>query len=307
MLHGRRLERARLDDLLAGARASRSQALVIRGEPGVGKSALLHWTLDRAAPVRCLQARGVESELELPFATLHQLLYPVLERVDGLPAVQAAALRGALGMAPGRGEDRFLVAVAVLTLFADVAAKRGLVCAVDDAQWGDAASVDALLFVARRLEAEGILLIFVARDGAEGFAAPGLPELALSGLDPDSADALLAESPMRATDQVRARLIEETGGNPLALIELPAALTAAQLAGEESLPVPLPVGAGVERLFAGMAARLPDESRAVLVLAAADDTGRMGVIVKSATALGIRPADTAPSAPADGGTRFVRP
>jgi DNA-binding CsgD family transcriptional regulator len=289
VLHGRRLERARLDDLLAGARASRSQALVIRGEPGVGKSALVQWTLDRAPPVRRLQARGVESELELPFATLHQLLYPVLDRVDGLPAVQAAALRGALGMAPGRGGDRFLVAVAVLTLLADVAAERGLVCAVDDAQWGDAASVDALLFVARRLEAEGILLIFAARDGADGFAAPGLPELALSGLDPDSAGALLAESPMRATDRVRARLIEETGGNPLALIELPAALTAAQLAGEESLPVPLPVGAGVERLFAGMAARLPDESRAVLVLAAADDTGCVGVIVKAAAALGIRP------------------
>jgi predicted ATPase len=145
VLHGRWLECARLDNLLAGARASRSQALVIRGEPGIGKSALLGWARDRAAPARCLHASAVESELELPFAVLHQLLYPVLGRLEALPAVQADALRGALGMAPGRGEDRFLVAVAVLTLLADVAAGDGLVCAVDDVQWADSASVDALV------------------------------------------------------------------------------------------------------------------------------------------------------------------
>jgi len=298
VLHGRRRECAHLDDLLDGARAARSQALVIRGEPGIGKSALLRWTLERAAPAHRLQACGVESELELPFAVLHQLLYPVLDRLYGLPAVQAEALRSALGLAPARGADRFLVAVALLTLLADVAGEHGLVCVVDDAHWADSASLDALVFVARRMAAEGILLVFATRGGA----APGLPELVLTGLDSESAGELLA--PVRATAAVRDRLIAETGGNPLALVEVPARLSSGQLAGDEPLPDPLPVGAGVERLFAGLAAALPDRTRAVLLLAAADDTGRLAVIDRAASSLGL-PLDALAAAEESGLVRVV--
>src|SRR4051794_5709373 len=274
--------------MMADARRSRSHALVIRGEPGVGKSALLRWTAGRAPPARCLQASGVESELELPFATLHQLLHPVFGRLDALPGGQGEALRGALGLGPGQGKDRFLVAVGVLTLLAEVASDDGLVCIVDDAQWADSASVDALVFAARRLEAEGVVLIFAARDGdPDALVAPGLPELMLRGLEADAAAALIAEHAPTVAGPVRRMLVEGTGGNPLALIELPAALTPAQLAGHQPLPEPLPVGIGIERLFAGLASRLAEAARLLLTLTAADDTGRVDVIGRAAHALGL--------------------
>jgi hypothetical protein len=288
VLHGRGPERARLDGLLADARASRSQALVLRGQPGVGKSALLDWTASRAAPARCLRASGVESELELPFALLHQLLHPVLDHLGALPPVQAQALRGALGLGPGQGKDRFLVAVGVLTVLAEAAADHGLVCIVDDAHWADSASMDALLFAARRLEAEGVVLLFAARDGeADAFAAPGLPGLVLQGLDDEAAAALMAEHAPMTAEPVRRTLVDGTGGNPLALIELTAALTSAQLAGTERLPEPLPVGLGIQRMFAGVAARLAEPSRVLLTVAASDDTGRLAVIGRAANALGV--------------------
>jgi DNA-binding CsgD family transcriptional regulator len=296
VLLGREPERTRLDGVLAGARASRSQALVIRGEPGVGKSALLQWAARRAPPARCLQASGVESELELPFAVLHQLLHPVLDRLDAVPPVQAAALSGALGLGPAQAGDRFLVAVGVLSLLSEVAAETGLVCLVDDAQWADSASVEALLFTARRLEAEGILLIFASRDGgSEAFIAPGLEELALRGLAPEAAAALVDEHAPTVTEAVRRQLIKGTGGNPLALVELPGVLTAAQLAGQDPLPEPLPVGATIERVFANLAARLPEPSRRVLVLAAADDSGRLDVIGRAAAEAGLGLGELGPA------------
>jgi hypothetical protein len=221
----------------------------------------------------------------------------VNDRLDALPPVQADALRGALGLGPGHGGDRFLVGVGVLSLLAEVAADTGAVCLLDDAQWADSASVDALVFAARRLEAEGAVLVIATRaGGGDAFDAAGLPELVLGGLDLDAAAALVAERAPTAAEEVRRRLVEGTGGNPLALVELPGLLTQAQLAGLESLPDPLPVGAGIQRVFAGLAAGLPELTRRLLVLAAADDTGRLEVIARAAAArnldlVGLDPAE----------------
>ena len=165
MLYGRDPERARIGELLDAARDSRSGALVLRGEPGIGKTALLADTLERAADMQVLSARGVESESELPFAALHQLLRPALDGLDAVPAPQAAALRRALGLADGDPPERFLVFAACLSLLSELADRRPVLCLVDDAHWLDAPSADALRFVARRLGAEGIVLVFAAREG----------------------------------------------------------------------------------------------------------------------------------------------
>ena len=200
MLYGRRVECDALDRLLADARRSRSGVLVVRGEAGVGKSALLDHAAGRAGEMTLLRAAGVESEAELPFAALHQLLRPVLGLARRLPGHQAAALAGALGLQPpGDGsseDDRFLVSVAVLSLLAEAADGRPVLGLVDEAQWLDRSSAEALGFAARRLEAEGVVLLFAARDGdPREFPADGLPELRLDGLDPEAAAALLATRP----------------------------------------------------------------------------------------------------------------
>ncbi|TFV77525.1 LuxR family transcriptional regulator [Blastococcus sp. CT_GayMR19] len=227
------------------------------------------------------------------------------DRLDSLPPVQADALRGALGLGPGHGGDRFLVGAGVLSLLAEIAADSGVVCLLDDAQWADPASVDALVFAARRLEAEGVVLVIATRAGGEdAFDAAGLPELVLGGLDLEAAAALVAERAPTAAEEVRRRLVEGTGGNPLALVELPGVLTEAQLAGLESLPDPLPVGAGLQRVFADLAARLPEPTRRLLVLAAADDTGRLDVIARAAAARDLDLADLDP-AEASGLIRIV--
>ena len=288
MLYGRGPECARLGGLLDGVGRSEGGSLVIRGEPGVGKSALLGWAVDRVAPARLLRAAGVESEIELPFATLHQLLRPVTAGIDLLPAGQAAALHGALGSGPGRGDDRFLVGVAVLTLLAEVSGESGVVCILDDAQWADSASVAALEFVARRLDADGVALVMAARDtGGDRVVAAGLPELTLTGLDTDDATRLVTQVAPGANAEVCRKLVEATGGNPLALMELPAHLTAAQLAGDEPYPEPLPVGISIQRVFATTAARLPEATRRALCLAAADDTGGIDVLARAARALAL--------------------
>ena len=296
-----------VDRLLQAAREGHSGVLVLRGEAGVGKSALLAWAAERAADVAggmtVLRAGGVESEVQLPFAALHQLLRPLLDRLGRLPAVQAAALRTAFGLAGppggrdpsaeragGRLGDRFLLSVGVLSLLADAAEQRPLVCLVDDAHWLDRASADALVFAARRLGAEGIGLVFAARDAEpRGFDAPGLPELRLGGLDSGAAARLLADAARAAPAAgVAAQLLVAAGGNPLALLELPAALSAAQLAGRSPLPDPLPVGAGVQRAFAERAGRLPAAARIMLLLlAAADDTGEAATVWRAAGGLGL--------------------
>ena len=249
MLHGRGQECAAIDALLAAARDRRSGALVLRGEAGIGKSALLAYAAGRADGMRMLRGTGIESESEFPFAGVHQVLRPVDDLIDAIPARPAEALRAAFGLGPPAGPDRFLVYLAVLSVLAEAAEERPVLCLVDDAHWLDGASADALVFAARRLDAEGVVLLFAARDtGPAGFPAPGLPELRLTGLDPASAGALLAEraaAPLPTA--VRDSLVANTAGNPLALLELPRALSAAQLAGRAPLPERLPVGAESSR------------------------------------------------------------
>ena len=289
MLHGRHEECAAIDRLLADASELRSGALVIRGEVGVGKSALLAYAADRAAEkMRVLWGAGVESESELAFAALHQLVRPVLDHVERLPGPQAAALQGAFGLATTNGTDRFLIGVGALSLLAEVAEERPLVCLVDDAQWLDQPSTDALSFAARRLEAEGVVLLVAARDDdLHMFTAPSFEELRLTGLDADAAAALLTEqSPAGLAPNVRARLIEATHGNPLALLELPSSLNADQLAGRAPLPDPLPVSAGVERVFLERVRRLPESTQTLLLAAAAEETGDLAVILRAGRALG---------------------
>ena len=190
MLHGRSAETARIDELLAAARDGRSGALVIRGEAGVGKTALLDYAA-AAAGMRVLRGTGIESETELPFAALQLLLRPGLGRLDVLPPPQAQALRGAFGLAGTPGADRFLIGLAALSLLSELAGDGALLCVVDDAHWLDRASADALLFAARRLGSEGVVLLASARE--DGFDAPGLPELPLGRLGREASRALLAE------------------------------------------------------------------------------------------------------------------
>ena len=288
MLYGRDPERSRIGELLDGARASRSAVLVISGEPGVGKSALLEDARDQAGGMHVLSGAGVESEAQLPFAALHQIVRPVLEHVDSLPPPQATALRGALGLAAGGSEDRFLVSLAVLTLLAEAAEKRPLLCLVDDAQWLDDASADALVFVARRLEAEGIVMLFGAREAdVRRFEAPGLPELQLGGLDPVAAGKLVDRSAgIALSSELRDRLVAETGGNPLALLELSSALSEAQLSGAEAVLAPIPVSARVERAFLARVNRLPEETQTLLLVASADDSGELAIVLRAAAQLG---------------------
>jgi len=289
MLHGRQEECEAIDRLLADAGGQRSGALVLRGEVGVGKSALLAYAADRAAGrMRVLWGAGVESESELAFAALHQLVRPVLDRVERLPGPQAAALQGAFGLAAAQGGDRFLIGVGVLSLLAEAAEERPLVCLVDDAQWLDQPSTDALSFAARRLEAEGIVLLVAARDDdLHAFTAPSFHELHLNGLDADAAGELLTEqSPAGLAANVRERLIEATQGNPLALLELVGSLSADQLAGRAPLPDPLPASAGVEQVFLERVRRLPDSTQTLLLAVAAEETRDPAVIFGAARALG---------------------
>jgi DNA-binding CsgD family transcriptional regulator len=274
--------------LLDGARASRSGVLLLHGRPGVGKSALLAEVVDRARDMRVLRATGVECETRLPFAGLHQLLRPVLGHVDELPAPQASALRAAFGMQEGTGDDRFLVSVAVLGLLAEAADDRPLLCVVDDVQWLDDASANALMFVARRLAIEPVVLLLAARDGdLPRLPAAGVPELGVGGLAPDAAGEVVAErAGVPVPAPVRARLVAATEGNPLALIELASVLTADQLAGREPLPEPLPLTEGVERAFLQQVGRVPDAVHRLLLVAAADDTARVSTVVDAAARLG---------------------
>jgi len=223
MLHGRSAETARLDELLAAARDGRSGVLVIRGEAGVGKTALLDYAA--AAGMRVLRGTGIESEAELPFAALQWLLRPGLGLLDVLPPPQARALRGAFGLATTPGADRFLIGLAALSLLSELAGDGALLCLIDDAHWLDRASADALLFAARRLESEGVVLLIVARE--DGFDAPSLPELPLGRLGRDASRALLAERAPGLPPGLADRVLAEADGNPLALLELPVALSAA--------------------------------------------------------------------------------
>src|SRR5712692_2917634 len=234
-LTGRLSERRVLDQFVAGVRAGEGRALVVRGEPGVGKTVLLDYLAARASKCLVARAAGVESEMELAFAGLHQLCAPMLDHAESLPVPQREALRTAFGLSAGPVPDRFLVGLAVLGLLSEAAGEQPLICLVDDQQWLDHASAQALGFAARRLEAESVGLVFAARQPSDHVA--GLPELVIEGLRDDDARALLDSvltGPLDA--RVRDRIVAETRGNPLALLELPRGLTPAELAGGFGFP-----------------------------------------------------------------------
>jgi len=317
MLYGRAVEMAEIDRLLAAVRSGQSGAVTVLGDVGAGKTAILDYAARSATGMRVLRITGVESELELPFAALHLLLRPALDRVDALPGPQAGGLRSALGVADAPHPDRFLVGLATLTLLAELADSQPLLCVIDDAHWLDRDSAMALVFAARRLDAEGVALVFGARDDGRYFVSSGLPELRLDVLDQDSASQLLAECAADLAPHVRDRLIADSSGNPLALIELSAALSAEQRAGHAAPPTPhlgiLPVSRKVQDAFLVQIGSLPGRSRLVLLVAATDTTGDRDVVLQAAVALGASAADFAPAESGrliqfrDGGVKFRHP
>src|ERR1700722_16068848 len=268
-LTDRRGECGVLDQLVETVLSGESRVLLVRGEPGVGKSALLDYLAGRAAGCRVLRAVGVESEMELAFAGLHQLLASMLDRLDWLPGPQREALRTAFGLSAGPVPDRFLVGLAVLGLVSEVAAERPLVCVVDDEQWLDRASAQTLGFVARRLPAEPVGLVFGAR--VAGVELAGLPELVVQGLPEEDARALLDSALTGPLDRrVRDLIVAETRGNPLALLELPRGLTPAELAGGFGLPSAAPLSGRIEESFRRRLQALPAETRRLVLVAAAE-------------------------------------
>jgi hypothetical protein len=293
MLVGREAEQRTLDALLQSARDERSAALVLRGEPGIGKTALLGYAVEGATDMRVLRCVGIEAEHELPFAGVHQLVRPCLGLVDRLPAPQAAALRSALGLSFDGVPDRFLVSLGLLSLLAEACEECPVLCCIDDAQWLDAPSAEALVFAARRFEAEPIALLMTVREGElRRFDAPGVPELELAGLAESDARALLAARLERtAPADVVATLLSTAHGNPLALLELPGALSEAQLAGAEPILGPPPVRGAVEAAFGARVARLPGATRRALLLAAADEVGDLAWIERAAGRLGLALTD----------------
>src|SRR6185503_5382835 len=285
-LFGRQRERAVLDRLLDTARSGHSAVLVMHGDPGVGKTALLEYAVEAAPDFRVARAIGVGEEMELPFAALQQLCSPSLDLLKRLPDPQRDAMEVALGLSAGRTPNPFLVGLAVLHLLSEVAAELPLLCVIDDAQWLDRASARVLAFVARRLLAEKIAMIFAARGAIDSLA--GLAELQVEPLGHRDARALLdSVLPGRLDERVLERIVVETRGNPLALLELPRGLTPAQLAGGFGLPAALPLSTGIEQSFTRRLARLPHNARQLLLLAAAEPLGDPVLLWRAAKQLGI--------------------
>jgi DNA-binding CsgD family transcriptional regulator/tetratricopeptide (TPR) repeat protein len=290
-LVGRERECAAIDRLLEVSARGETSSLVLRGEAGSGKTALLSHAADRASDWTILRTVGVEAEADLAFAGLYGLLRPIVDRLDELPETQAAALAGPLGLAPSLGVDRLLVSVGVLSLLAAAADAGPLLCLIDDAQFLDAASAEALVFCARRLGADPVAMLFAAREGAARvFAAPGLPEFAVEGLAAEAADRLLAASAPDATDSVREWLLGEAAGNPLALLELPRGLSRAQLQGRAALPETAPLTSRLRSAFVQRIDRLPSETQIALLIAAVDESGEPAVVMGAAVEAGL-PAD----------------
>ena len=275
-----------LDGLIEAVWAGESRALVVRGDPGVGKTVLLDYLAGRARGCRVARAVGVQAEMELAFAGLHQLCAPLLDHLGKIPVPQRDALRTAFGISGGPPPERFLVGLAVLSLVSEVAGERPLICVVDDEQWLDRASVQALGFTARRLGADPVGLVFAARDPGADLA--GLPQLVVEGLRDDDARALLALALAGPLDaRVADLIVAETRGNPLALLELPRGLTPAELAGGFGLPGAAPLTGRIEDSFARQLAALPDQARRLLALAAADPSGDRALVRRAAAQLGI--------------------
>jgi DNA-binding CsgD family transcriptional regulator len=297
MLVGRTRERRRIERLLADARHGTSGALLLHGDPGIGKTALLRWTVAEAEGFRVLRARGIETESDIPFAGLGELVAPLLDRLDDIPAVQAAALRGALALGPAGAPDRFTVPAGLLSLLA-VAAESGPVLAlIDDVQWLDEPSLEALLFAGRRLGAEGIAMVGALRDSTPvaRMQAPWLERLPIGPLDDVQARAVLVsdESAERIAPAVADRLVDTAAGNPLALVELPGALSDAQLSGREPLEEPLRPGATVERAFRMRVDALEEGARRALLIAATAHSLRVDVIQAAVRTAGLAMSDLA--------------
>ena len=287
-MQGRGSECALLDDVIAALRAGESRTLLLHGETGIGKTALLNYAVASAADMRVLHAAGVESEMELAFASLHQLCAPLLEAVEQLPLPQRGALEVAFGRTAGPAPDRFLVGLAVLTLLSGAAEVRPLLCIVDDAQWLDEVSAKTLAFVARRLLAEPVGLLLAARPPAGDLR--GLPELQVLGLRNGDARALLRSGVMfRLDERIRDRIVAETRGNPLALLELPRGLSVQQLAGgfglldapRQALPTRL------EESFQHRVEAIPAAARLLMLVAAAEPVGDPLLVWRAAERLGI--------------------
>jgi DNA-binding CsgD family transcriptional regulator len=296
-LLGRSVECDALDRQLEIIRGGHSSVLVLRGEPGIGKTALLEYVSERASGCRLARAAGVQSEMELAFAGLHQLCASSLDRIDGLADPQRAALATAFGLSSGAAPNPFLVGLATLTLFTEVAAEEPLVCLVDDAQWLDRASRQALGFVARRLFAEPVALIFTTREQSEEFAR--LPELVVEGLDDVEARVLLSCAIRGPLDEmVRERIVAETRGNPLALLELPHGLTPAELAGGFGLPDAPALSGRIEESFGRRVEALAGDTQRLLLVAAAEPVGDSLLVWRAAERLGIEAESAAPAAKA---------
>lgn len=302
-LYGRAAECAALRDLITASRSGTSGVLVVRGEAGAGKSALLEYAGELASGFRCVQAAGVQSDMELAFAGLQQLCSPLMNHIDTLPVPQQLALQVAFGLDVGPVPDRFLVGLAVLSLLAAGAQERPLLCVIDDAQWLDHVSLQTLGFVGRRLLAEPIALLFAARDhGAEQLA--GLPEIELGGLSEIDAAELLDSLTVGGIDpRVRDRIIAETRGNPLALVEVPRNVSAAELAGGFSPIGGRPSAGQVEESFLRRIQALPQPTRSLLVAAAAEPLGDGALFLRAAARLGI-PVDALAPAEAAGVLTF---
>lgn len=300
MLRGRRRECEALDRQLQRIADGRSSVLVLRGEAGVGKTALLEYAAERASGCRIARAVGVQSEMELAYAGLHQLCAAMLDRLDGLPAPQRDALGVAFGLQGGSTPDHFLVALAVLGLLSEAAEADPLVCLIDDAQWLDRASAQALGFVARRLLAERIAMVFAVREPGDAPELAGLPGLVVEGLSDSDAGSLLAAGiPGRLDERVRDRIVAETRGNPLALLELPRGLTPAELAGGFGLPDAGSLTSRIEQVFLRRLGSLPPDSRQLLLMAAAEPLGDVTLLWRAAERLGIGPDAAAPAEAAE--------
>jgi DNA-binding CsgD family transcriptional regulator len=292
MLVNRRTDRSALDSLIASARDGIGRALVLRGEPGIGKTALLEYAIESASGFRIARAGGVESEMELAYAALHQLCAPMLDRLGRLPGPQRDALGVAFGLRGGTAPDRFLVGLAALSLLSEVTGERPLLCVVDDAQWLDQASAQALAFAARRLLADPVALIVATREPAGEFT--GLPERHIQGLEATDARALL-DSVLHVPldEQVYDRILAETQGNPLALLELPRGLTPEELAGGFGVLTAPGLPGRIEQSFLRRYEALPSAARQLLLVAAAEPAGDPVLVWRAADRLGISPAAAA--------------
>lgn len=297
MLAGRQYERGVLSELVDGVRGGRSAAIVLHGEPGVGKTALLDAAVHAATDLRVIRALGVESEMELPFAALHQVCGDLLDHLDRIPEPQRDALATVFGLRSGPPPDRFMIDLAVLSLLAQVAEERPLLCVFDDVQWMDRASAHTLAFAARRLFAESVLMVFATREPGEELK--GLPQLLVDGLGvADARELLHTVAPWPVDERVVQRIVAETRGNPLALLELPRGLSPAELAGGFARPDAIPVSRAIEESFGRQLDRLPDATRLLLLVAAADPVGDPALVWRAVASIGlsIQDADEATAA-----------